>query len=666
MRRFGMASFLAVLAGCSNGGSGSTGNNPPPTPVAAVSVAPASASLLVGATRTLTASTTDASGNALTGRTVSWSSALPSIASVNASGVVTGVSAGGPVTITATSEGKSGTAQVTVTAPVVPVASVTVAPDSATLVVGATVTLTAAALDANGTTLTGRTISWTSSNSAIASVSASGVVTAVSAGGPVTITATSEGKNGTAQVTVTPPPPASITFTRSSSYLLVGDTLQVKVHVLDAMGHELSGQVPTWSASGAAASVDANGTVTAAAAGTALITAAVGSVNANFAVMVGVGSGVRVPELSAIDSLMITRMPALGLPGGAVAITRNGRLVLSRAYGYADSTTHRVAGTGDLWRIGSVSKPIVAIGVMKLVEQGLISLDDHPFTILTNLTPLPGQVEDSRLQNITVRDLLEHAGGWNPSRNVDDTVFAAMYRNGDTSATMLVRDGLGVALSGDPESHYAYTNFEYLVLARLIEHVTGQSYEAWTKANVLTPAGATDMRYGFTPLGHRFPAEVTYYDHRPTVTGFYGTGAWPDVSGAMEYSEAAGRWLASAVDMVKLLCTVDGQSNRPDLLMPSTIATMWARPPAPIWPATGYYYALGWEATPVTGGNTMSHAGGQDGGDSYFGLRPDGAGIGIVFNLTRGQEPGGQTLEGEVNTVLDHVTTWPSIDLFGN
>src|SRR5205823_3651362 len=100
----------------------------PPVPVAAVEVAPAAASVEAGGTVQLTATAKDVNGTPLTGRSVSWSSSNTSVASVTSSGRVTGVAAGS-ATITATSEGKSGTSAITVT--FVPVASVTVAPATA-------------------------------------------------------------------------------------------------------------------------------------------------------------------------------------------------------------------------------------------------------------------------------------------------------------------------------------------------------------------------------------------------------------------------------------------------------------------------------------------------------------------------------------------------------
>ncbi len=169
--------------------------------VVTVSVDPAAPSIATGQTVQLTATPRDGSGNALTGRVVTWATDNGAVATVNASGLVTGAAAG-PATITATSEGMIGAAAVTVAPVNVPVASVTVSPATASRQVGQTVQLTATPRDASGTALTGRVVTWASSNPAIATVTGSGLVSGVAAG-PATITATSEGQSGTAAITVT-------------------------------------------------------------------------------------------------------------------------------------------------------------------------------------------------------------------------------------------------------------------------------------------------------------------------------------------------------------------------------------------------------------------------------------------------------------------------------
>src|SRR5213078_2020090 len=144
-------------------------------------------SVTVGQTAQLTATPKDASGNPLAGRVVTWGSSNPGVATVNGSGLVTGMAAG-PATITATSEAQTGTAALTVTT--VPVASVVVSPATASRQVGQTVQLTATPQDASGNPLAGRVVTWSSSNTSVATVSGSGLVTGVAAG-PATITATS-------------------------------------------------------------------------------------------------------------------------------------------------------------------------------------------------------------------------------------------------------------------------------------------------------------------------------------------------------------------------------------------------------------------------------------------------------------------------------------------
>ncbi len=170
----------------------------PGGPVASVTVTPAPASVNEGKTVQLAATLKDAAGDVLTGRTVAWTSDNATVATVSAGGLVTGKVAG-TATITATSEGQSGTSAVTVIH--VAVASVAVSPTTATIVVGGTAQLTAIPKDAAGNPLTGRTVTWASNNVAVATVSAGGLVTGKVAG-TATITATSEGQSGSAAVAV--------------------------------------------------------------------------------------------------------------------------------------------------------------------------------------------------------------------------------------------------------------------------------------------------------------------------------------------------------------------------------------------------------------------------------------------------------------------------------
>lgn|GEM_PF-1158512 len=524
---------------------------------------------------------------------------------------------------------------------------------------GANVNLSVVLRDAAGNTLSGRTITWSSTAPAVATVN-NGVVTAVTVGS-TTISASSEGQSASVQVTVAFIP-ASIVIGRSTSFILTGDTLQLTGRVIATTGQDIPGAAVVFTVEQPAIAGLAGTVLTGLAAGQATIRATSGSLTASATITVFPGSGVRVPLLSRLDSVVISEMVRLGQPGGAVAVVKDGRLVFSRTYGYADSAAKRIPTQNDKWRIGSVSKPLTALGIMKLVQDGRLTLDELAEPRLAAVPVLPGKTQDPRFANITIRHLLQHAAGWNVSRNVDDSVFAFVYSARTTDALQLSRVGRGVPLATAPGTTYAYSNYAYLLLGRIIEQVTGQTYESWMRTNILTPLGAGTMRFGRTPIASRDPLEVVPYDRRASITGFYGVGTWPNVGAAQEYAEASGQWIGSSVDLARVLAAVDGNATRADILSASSLATMWTRPTT--FPGTGYYYALGWESTAVAGGFAREHPGGQDGGDAWVSLFPSNAGIAVQFNLTRGQGNGGGTAEAAIRQVFGSITSWPTIDLF--
>ena len=194
-------------------GNGDSTSIEQPT-VAKVAIEPTAVSVDSGATVSLSVVLTNTRGDRLNGVSVSWTSSAPTVASVNAQGVVLGVRPG-TATITASSGSKSASATVTVRSVVAPpppppatVSSVVISPSSASVDSGATVRLTATVRDSTGTALTGRAVTWSSSAASIAAVDTSGLVRALRSGS-ATITASSGGKSGTAAVvvaSVTTPP----------------------------------------------------------------------------------------------------------------------------------------------------------------------------------------------------------------------------------------------------------------------------------------------------------------------------------------------------------------------------------------------------------------------------------------------------------------------------
>jgi uncharacterized protein YjdB len=283
----GSASIIASADGV-QGGAALTVNPPPLAPVATVSVTLNPSA--VGATQQSTATVVlkDASGNTLSGRTIGYSSNKPTVATVSSGGIATGVSTG-TASISATSEGKSGAATLTVTSGAPVVAAVSVTAPKTTLVVGDTTRAVAVGTDAAGNTIGGLSFTWTSSDNALAAVGTTGKVFAKAAGS-VTISATTGGVTGSLGFVLTVPPPApcaTVVVTLNSSSLGVGQTTQGTAVTKDSAGNVLTGRTITWSSSNTAvATVSSAGLVTATGGGSANISATCGSATGSASVTV--------------------------------------------------------------------------------------------------------------------------------------------------------------------------------------------------------------------------------------------------------------------------------------------------------------------------------------------------------------------------------------------
>lgn len=190
--------LLAVFIAC--GGTDSSG--PSLLSVANVTITGTPSSLETGTSVRLSALATNADGRGLT-RTFTWISSNTAVASVTNDGVVTGI-APGATQISASVDGKTGTTALTVSAPAsAPVASITVSPANPELEPGVVTQFSAVVSDAAGNPITGRTIAWSSTNSAVASVDANGRVSANTAG-TTEISAATGGKVGSTVLTVLP------------------------------------------------------------------------------------------------------------------------------------------------------------------------------------------------------------------------------------------------------------------------------------------------------------------------------------------------------------------------------------------------------------------------------------------------------------------------------
>ncbi|HVP90308.1 MAG TPA: serine hydrolase domain-containing protein [Terriglobales bacterium] len=390
----------------------------------------------------------------------------------------------------------------------------------------------------------------------------------------------------------------------------------------------------------------------------------------------GGGTTAKVTPSQSFAKVITPLMTKWGVPGGAVALVKDGRLVMAEGYGLADKTGSVAATADSLFRIASLSKPVTAAAALKLVEAGRLGLDDKAFAILSDLRPPPGATVDPRLADITVRDLLQHSGGWDRNASFDPMfkpreIAAAMGVATPPDAETIIRYMMGQPLDFTPATKYVYSNFGYCVLGRIIERVSGESYQDCLQEAILGPAGIGRMKLGRSLAADRASGEVAYYDYpgaplTPSVFGEAGDLVpWPYGGFAIEPMDAHGGWIASAVDLVRFVTAVDGLATRPDVVQASTIALMTARPSLPDWASSDWYYALGWQVRPIGTGANWWHTGSLPGTVTIMVRAHNGLAWAALFNTRPADADAFTTeLDSALWTAVGGVTDWPTTDLF--
>ncbi|MBN1419433.1 MAG: beta-lactamase family protein [Planctomycetes bacterium] len=393
-------------------------------------------------------------------------------------------------------------------------------------------------------------------------------------------------------------------------------------------------------------------------------------------------TGEACPDLAPFDDLMVSFMAERDVPGAALAVVKDGRLVLARGYGWADREAKRPVEPGSLFRIASLSKPITAVAVIRLVQEGKLALDAKVFDLL-GVEPFlpPGREVDPRLREITILQLLRHTAGFDRGRSFDPMfrsieIARALGTDPPAGPPEIIRYMWGRPLDFDPGARHAYSNFGYCVLGRAIEKVTGETYEAYVRARILAPLGIRDMWIGKTLPEGRAENEVVYYGggrKRRAVVGRIGEfvpppyGAW-----YLEAMDAHGGWIASAVDLARFIAAFRDRERCP-ILKPESVRDLFARPPG----LAGYdedgkpkasYYACGWAVRPRGEGGAFTawHSGSLDGTAALMVRRHDGLGWVVLFNRQNGED--GKYLADAIDPLLHRaaaaVKRWPEKDLF--
>jgi CubicO group peptidase (beta-lactamase class C family) len=350
------------------------------------------------------------------------------------------------------------------------------------------------------------------------------------------------------------------------------------------------------------------------------------------------GGGLSGSDAATVDNQIEAYMKKHNTPGMSIAITKDGRLVFAKGYGLADKGTGERVNPANLFRIASVSKPITSVAIQKLVEQGKLNLDKTVFGPNAILgTQFGTKPYGDRVKKITVRHLLQHLSGW--SNDGGDPMFLNPGQDHNQTITWVLDNR---APKNEPGTAYEYLNFGYCVLGRIIEKVGGQNYEGFVKSQILNSAGVTNMQIGGDTLASRKPNEVVYY----------APGSPYNLK--LTRMDAHGGWIASAIDLVRLMVRVDGFNTKPDILQAASITRMFTG--SSVKPG----YGMGWIVDPAYKG----HNGAMDGTIAFLVRRNDGYCLAVLVNM----RPSGDGFCFELKGVLDSIVTsvgkWPAYDLF--
>jgi CubicO group peptidase (beta-lactamase class C family) len=355
------------------------------------------------------------------------------------------------------------------------------------------------------------------------------------------------------------------------------------------------------------------------------------------------------------------------IEGASVAIAKDGRLIYARGFGYADTASHEETQPFNKFRIASISKLVTAVAIMKLREEGKLSLDSKvfgPAGILNDTAYC--HPKDKRVFDITVAHLLSHEGGW--TQRWGDQMFMPLVIADQMKVTppvdtkTIVRFALSKRLHYTPGKGRAYSNLGYSILGLVVEKASGMPYADYCTKEIFEPLGIYDMMPAKNLPSQKAPFEVTYYEPAgmPLKPSIYGTGEMvPTRYGGndIETLGGAGSWLATAPDLMRLLLAVDGFGTRPDILTDESIRFMTD--------VNNNFAPVGWKASLLNG--SWIRTGSFSGTAGMMKRQPDGISWVVLLNSSSWNGP-------EIYTYMDRMMTkfisnlyeWPEYDLFDN
>jgi CubicO group peptidase (beta-lactamase class C family) len=363
-------------------------------------------------------------------------------------------------------------------------------------------------------------------------------------------------------------------------------------------------------------------------------------------------------EFLMAEKIVTAFLKKWSIAGASVAIAKDGKLIYARGFGYADTASKTETQPYSQFRIASISKLVTAIGIMKLQEEGKLSVGDSVFGpdgILNDA--FFDNPKDKRVYGITIAHLLGHEAGW--SQRYGDQMFMptiiaqAMGVKTPVDIKTIVRFALNKRLQYTPGKGKAYSNL-------IIEKVSGMPYEEFCQKTIFEPLGIYDMRIAGNLSSEKAPFEVSYYIPRDIALkpSIYDTNEMvPPCYGGNDIRTlgGAGAWIATTPDLMRLLLAVDGFGSRPDFLSDESIRFMTD--------TNNGFAPVGWKATVL--GGTWWRTGSFPGSAGMMKRQPDGLSWVVLFNSSAWNGPEIYSyISNMMNRVISKIEPLPQYDLF--
>lgn len=353
------------------------------------------------------------------------------------------------------------------------------------------------------------------------------------------------------------------------------------------------------------------------------------------------------------------------IKGASLAVMKDEKLIYAKGYGWADQENNEKTEVKHIFRIASLSKLITSVTIMKLMEDGLLNLNDKVFGIGGHLNyPQFSEFKDKRLTKITIEHLLRHKGGF--TTRAGDPLFSLSLvsrRLGLERAVEreeLIKYVISRRLGFTPGTETSYSNIGYLLLSMIVEEVTGVEYEQYIKTNILFPNGIYDMHIAHNFYHEKYPNEVRYYEpsnEQPITPYDLSDTLLPRCYGGnnIRLLSGAGAWVASPVELLKFVSMIDGRDNVTDILSKESISIMTKSAPSTL--------PIGWAKCHSSGDWTRT---GTLSGSSAL-IKYNSNGYSWVFITNTSSWKGStfpRNIERFFRGAMQKVSEWPQKDLF--